>query len=102
MSNRFPISPAALEICEQAISEWSSSHCPGRDLSEPTRMMASRVNSWVTGSSVVAGVRDIMSSNLPQNEGMRAAIEELGNRLGHQLSEAGLLIASPRRAGALA
>lgn len=101
MSNRFPVSPAAQEICQEVIAHWGAQHCPGRDLSEPTRMLAARVNSWVSGNSVVAGVHDVMSSNLPQDEDMRARIEDLGTRLGRQLSDAGLLIASPRRGASL-
>lgn len=101
MSERFPVQQSGLEICQDVISTWGDVHCPGKDLEEPVLMLALRVNSWVSGLSVVAGVQDVMSSHLPQNADMRAAIEELGTRLGHRLSEAGLLIASPRRAGAL-
>lgn len=101
MSERFPVQQAALEICEDVVSQWSTVHCPGKDLAGPTLMLALRVNSWVSGLSVVEGVRDVMSSHLPQTEQMEAAIEELGTRLGHRLLAAGLLIASPRRAGTL-
>lgn len=101
MSDRFPVSPSAMEICKETIEQWASTHFPGHDFSEPVNMLAARVNSWVSGISVVAGVRDVMSSHLKQTESTNAAIEELGNRLGRRLGDEGLLIASPRRSGSL-
>lgn len=100
MSERFPISPAAMDACAEIVRPWRDTHYPDMDIEEQLRMMASRVNSWVSGASVVEGVRDIMVS-VVRGEGSLVKIEELGIKLGRKLTEEGLLIASPRRGASL-
>jgi hypothetical protein len=101
MSDRFPPSASAVEACKEVVSSWRDVHCPGQNLDEQIHMLASRVNSWVSGASVVAGVRDVMSSVITQGEDKQAIIDELGTRLGRRLSDDGLLLASPRRSASL-
>lgn len=100
MSDRFPLSASGLEVCSEVVSSWRDTHFPGQDLEEQIRMLAGRVNSWVSGASVVAGVRDVMSGVVNKGVDSTAVIDELGTRLGRRLNDEGFLLASPRRAGA--
>lgn len=101
MSDRFPLSSSAMEACTEVVSLWRDAHFPGRDFDEQIRMLAGRANSWISGASVVAGVRDIMSGVVHKSADSQAVIEELGTRLGRRLSEDGLLFVSPKRTSSL-
>lgn len=90
----------AMVACQQVIDEWSKTHCPGADLEVETKMLASRVNSWVAPLSVVAGTRDVLSAARLEGHTLTPeAISDLGDRLARRLMEENLLHAEPRRAG---
>lgn len=100
MSDRFPISPAGLEVCKEVILEWKVTHFPEQDFDEQITILASRVNSWMAGTSVEAGVKDVMTT-VVRGEDSAAKIEALGVKLGRRLSAEGLLIGSPKRTSSL-
>lgn len=100
MSDRFPVSPVALEVCTEVVLAWKNTHFPEQDFDEQTTMLASRVNSWMAGTSVEAGVKDVMNA-IVRGQDADAKIEELGVRLGRRLSLEGLLIGSPKRTSSL-
>lgn len=90
----------AMVVCEEVIEEWSNTHCPGADLEVETKMLASRVNSWVAPLSVIAGTRDIISAaRLKDHTLTPEVISDLGDRLARRLMEENLLHAEPKRGG---
>lgn len=98
--SRFLPSDEAIDACREVIEEWKKEHQIDKNMDEPTHQLASRVRSWISPSSVAAGVQDIMSAFLAgprQNE----KINQLGQKLGARLMNDGLLVASLRRGGGL-
>lgn len=92
----------AFEVCQDAIELWKASHCPLGDFERETRMVSARVKSWISARSVLAGVQDVFSASRPAGVALsREVVTVLADDLARKLMEEGMLIAQPRRAGAL-
>lgn len=94
--------PSARAVCAAVVDEWKAVHCPRANLEIETRMATARVPSWISPRSVLAGVGDIFCTTRVDGRPLASeAVEDLANRLAHRLSDEGLLVAQPRRAGLL-
>lgn len=94
--------PTAFEVCQGAIEQWKASHYPLGDFERETLMVSSRVKSWISARSVLAGVHDIFSASRPAGVAIsHEVVTVLADDLARKLMEEGMLIAQPRRAGAL-
>ena len=94
--------PTAFEVCHGVIDQWKATHCPKGDFARETMMVSARVRSWISARSVMAGVRDVFSACRLDGAALSPElISVLGEELARQLAEQGMLIAQPRRAGAL-
>lgn len=94
----------ALLACKDVIQAWQEKH-PALNVEVDTFAMqytlASRVRSWISPLSVIAGTKDIatpfISRNYPGLENMGGIIEDLGEALARRLADDELLTAIPRR-----
>lgn len=97
-----PPSLTPFQVCEQAVEKWKAAYCPHGDFERETIMIASRVNSWISAKSVLAGVRDVFcAARTPEGPLPFEIIMVLGNDLAGRLLEEGMLVAQPRRGGTL-
>lgn len=92
---KFAATEETLAACVEVINDWRDEHKIEANLEESTRMLASRVKSWVTPHSVAAGVNDVMLATL--GPGVKDKVNQLGERLGKRLMNEGMLVGSLRR-----
>ena len=89
------------DLCREVVLEWRGRHCPHASCEDQLSMTISRVSSWISPASVMAGTLDIFGTVRTARGGplSQAAVEELGEKLGRRLRDSGLLLAQPRRSG---
>lgn len=96
---KFAPTDEAQKICTDAIKDWASQHNITENLDEQSYRLASRVSSWISPRSVIAGVQDILSAHLGKRypPEVLQSLSDLGDNLGRKLEEAGLLKGSAKR-----
>ena len=102
-SEQPPVSSlTAFEVCNRAVEKWKAVHCPQGDFERETMMITARVPSWISATSVVAGVTDVLSAARPESGPLSVeVIHVLANDLAGRLLKEGMLIAQPKRSGRL-
>lgn len=97
-----PTGPSVYDVCHEVIQAWRKTHGLAATFEEEAHRVILRANTWISPVSVAAGVMDIFLACPVTPRLSREAIADLGDKLGMRLREDGLLLAQPRRAGALA